>query len=239
VSYAVAIPTPRTPQIGRALALTLPLYSEAGVLQTVASGTITVRLGSQVLVDELAITPGAPPSYTLLATATQDLAPSDEYQEIWTTPLGQFTHGGFLVRHAYYSTVNDTHLQERHPELLQLLPPGETTAEKFRRQANEKIQRDLLKQGRRPWLIVDAWALHDAEKFLALHTWANDAAMRTSGTSDYLRLAREYLAAYEREMGSVSFRFDESESGQASSAMESAEASGIVLSAGPRRRRVA
>lgn len=241
MSYSVALALPRMPQIGRQTALTLPVYSEAGTLQTLGAGTVTVRLGSRVLVDEASYTPGTPGSYTLLAAATEDEAPSDDYQEVWTTDLGVFTVGGYLVRYGYYPTVTDTHLQERHPELLSQLPPGETTAEKFRRQAAEKVQRDLLKQGRRPWLIVDPWALHDAEKFMALHVWANDAAQRTSGSSEFSRLQREYLALYEREMSSLSFRYDDAETGVVSENSEvSAQAGAVVLTAGrPRKRRAA
>jgi hypothetical protein len=244
MGYRVNRTLPRTVEIGRAQTLTLPIVSDAsGAMTPTGASTLTVRLGSLTLLDEVSVTLGPPPSYSLLAATTTDQAPSDEYQEVWTLAgLGTFTWSGYLVRYGYYPTLSDTHLEQRHPEILSLLPPGETTAEKYRVAAGERVQRELIKKGRRPWLIVDSWALHDAELYFALHLWAQDAKQRTRNDSTYAELSREYLAQFQHELGpgGVQFRYDEDQDGLIdSSQVETATSSGIVLSAGPRRRRVA
>jgi hypothetical protein len=243
MAYRVNLTLPRTPEIGRALSLTLPIVSDGNAAQTASGGTLTVRLGSLTLLDEVAITSAGPPaSYSLLAATTEDQAPSAEWQEIWTlTGLGTFTWSGYLVRYSFRSTLADAHLEQRHPEILSLLPPGEATAEKYRVAASEQVQKDLIKKGRRPWLVVDSWALHDAELYFALHLWAQDARMRTAGASasTYRELADEYLAQYRAELGpgGVTFRYDGDEDGVVNGdQVETAVSSGIVLSAGPRRR---
>lgn len=246
MGYRVNLSLPRTAEIGRSNVLTLPIVDDAGATQTPGSGsTLTVRLGTLVLLDEVAVPAAAPAAYTMTAGTTTGQAPSAEYQEIWTLAgLGTFTWSGFLVRYAYYPTVTETHLLQRHPELLDLLPAGETTAEKYLIAAADQVQKALMKRGRRPWLVVDSWALHDAELYYALHLWAQDARMRTAGapSNTYRELAAEYLQGFKDELGpnGVQFRYDDDEDGVVSAdQVETPVASGVVLTGGPRRWRVA
>jgi hypothetical protein len=236
--YRIDQPLPRIVELGRAATLPLPIRSDANAAQTLVSATLTVRLGSTILLDAVAATTlGPPASYSLLAATTTDLSPSDEWLESWATDLGVFTYSGYLVRSAYHSHVTDSALQQLHPEFLGFLPPGETTGEKFRVAATEQIQRDLIKKGRRPWLIFDEWALYDAERYFAMHLWANDRAVSTSGDSDYARLAADYLEKYRAEWGTVSFRYDLDEDGAIDEdETETASPGGITLTAGRPRR---
>jgi hypothetical protein len=237
MAYRVEMPLPRVVEIGRTATLDLPVRTAAGAVVEVTSGTLTVKLGSVVLVDEASIVAGSATvdaTYSLLGTVHDDLEPSDDYLETWTTPVGVFTVSGYLVLTAYHSHVTDTALEGYHPELLDLLPPGETTAEKFRTMASERVQRELIKRGRRPWLIFDEWALYDSESYLALSYWASDASLRTTGTTDYARLAREYMTMFQSDWNAVAFRYDEDEDGDISEGeeMETAAPAGITLTAG-------
>lgn len=234
----VGLSLPREVERGRAASLTLPLLSDAGAEQTVSSGTLSVWLGGTVVLDEVPVAPGPPASYALTGPTTADLALSSEWLEVWTTDLGVYQVAGHLVRRAYYSRVTDVDLQRVHPEILHLLPPGETSAEKFRVLASEKLQRELLNKGRRPWLVFEPTALLDAEVALALHYWAQDAHMRTSGTSVYAGLSRDFWTSFEREWDRVSFAYDEDEDGLVDATQtESAAPAGVVLTAGRPRSR--
>jgi hypothetical protein len=240
MAYRIGLTLGREVVRGRAMSLTLPLVDDAGNAQTAAAGaTLSVWLGSTLLLDEVEVVEGPPASYALTALEVPaTLALSAEWLEVWTTSLGVFTVSGWLVRRGYASRVTDSTLQQVHPEILHLLPPGETTAEKFRVKASEKIQRELLNKGRRPWLVFEVTALLDAEVYLALHYWAQDAAMRTSGTSTYATLAREFWAAFEREWARVSFNYDADEDGLIDEAdKQTAEPSGILLTQGRSRSR--
>jgi hypothetical protein len=216
VAYRVQLELPRVVQIGRAASLTLPVVSDAGGAQTASSGTLTLTIGGTTVLDAVAITVGPPASYSLLAATTESLAPSESYTETWTLAgVDRFTHTGYLCRKAYFSHVTDATLQDIHPELLDLLPPGEVTAEKPRTAASKWLQRKLLNKGRRPWLVWDEWALVEPEQWYALGLWASDAALRVSGAaaSEYKAKALEYRDRADREFEAVVFRYDADETG--------------------------
>ncbi len=217
MAYRVAIDLPRVVQIGRAASLTLPVHSDAGGQQTASSGTLTVTVGGVTVLNEVSVTPGPPASYALLAASTSSLGPSESWVETWTLAgLDRFTHTGYIVRQAYYSHLTDSAMEDVHPELLSLLPPGEVTAERARRAASGWLQRRLLNKGRRPWLVWDQWALHEPELWRALGIWANDAALRVNGggaASEYKARAKEYMDRADAEFDAVSFRYDSEQTG--------------------------
>ena len=236
----IGIRLPREVQRGRAATLTLPVYADDGTELAPASGTLTIKVGGSVIVDAVPVSSVGPPvSYSLLAATTESLALSEEWLETWTLDIGVLTHTGYLVRTGYVSRLTDAVLQGLHPEILDQLPPGETTAQKFRVAATEQVQRDLIKRGRRPWLVFDAWALLDAECYYALYLWAQDRRQATSGSSEWARLSSEYLARYRNEMDTATFRYDEGETGTVDADVtETASPPALFLTAGPRRRQV-
>lgn len=238
MSNRVQLSLPRIVQRGEATSLTLPLRSEADAELTATSGTLTVKLGSKTLVDAAALSAFGPPvSYSLLAATTTDESLSEEWLEIWDLDIGTYTHAGYLVRYPYHSHVTDAALTDLHAEILYHLPPGETTAEKYRRSAKETIERRLIAKGRRPWLIVDAWALYDAERHLAVSLWASDTAARVKDAIQYTRLAAEHERKYERAFDGVTFRYDEDSDGTIADGEEQQAAQPILtLSAGRSRR---
>jgi hypothetical protein len=214
VAYRVELSLPRVVQIGRSASLTLPVRNDADAQQTASGGTLTLTVGGVTVLDAVVIAPGPPASYALLAATTEDLSPSDEWVETWTlTGVERFTHTGFLVRKGYYSHVTDAALEQVHPELLQLLPPSETSAEKFRVQSSEWIQRQLLNKGSRPWLIWDEWALFDADQWYSLALWTNDLAFRTPNSQDLKERAKDYFDRAKAAFDGVSFRYDRDETG--------------------------
>lgn len=238
----VDLQTARVVQRGRAASLTLPLVSADGSTVTATSGTLTIRLGSRTLLDEYDLSGGdgsfgPPASYSLAASLTADEGLSDQWTEIWNLDVGEVVWTGFLVRHAYRSTVTDTALQKRHPEILSLLPPGESTAEKYRTAAVERVERMLLQVGRRPHLVFDRWALHDLELYHTVAAWAADTAMRVADPASYLRLAADYERKAELEWSRATFRYDDEEDGIVDDEPAEAAAPMVVLSAGPGRRR--
>lgn len=238
MAYRVQLELPRVVQIGRAASLTLPVYSDAGGQLTASSGTLTVTSGGATLLDEVAVTVGPPASYSLLAATTASLAPSDTWVETWTlVGIDRIVHTGSLVRMGYFSRLTDSGMEDVHPEVLDLLPAGETTAERFRRSASGWMQRKLLSKGRRPWLIWDQDALYEPELWRALGLWANDAASRVQSASaqaDYARRAREYLDRADALFGEVSFRYDAEESGSVDVESTTTAAPAVIMMSGQR-----
>lgn len=209
---------PRTVERGKLTTLTLPLRDESDAVQTLTSATLTITVGSKVLVNGATVsTLGPPASYSLAASVTENESLTSEYLEVWETDLGTFQVSGYLVRRAYHSHVTEGDLTSRYPGILKDLPPEDLKAghgtKRYRTLAYERTQRRLLAKGRRPWLIFDPWALVDAEANLALHYWAAEAAIRFQDAPTYLRLKKQFGDQYEKLWGEVTFREDTGETG--------------------------
>lgn len=215
MTYRVELPLSRVVVRGEAATLTLPVRDDTDAEQTASSGTISIYLGTTTLVDAASVTSVGPPaSYSLLAATTTDQVLSDEWVEVWDLDgLDTFTVRGYLVRRGYHSRVTDKSLKDKHPEILSTLPQGETTSERFRRSASETIQRKLIAQGRRPWLIFDSDSLYEIEVYLALALWARDCWSRSVGGPDWLELAEVYDGKAESLWTQQSFGYDADEDG--------------------------
>lgn len=218
MSLIVRHQLPRIVQRNAAEALTLDVYSAASVQQTASAATVTIKLGSTVIVDAAAATSlGPPASYTLAAATTENENLSDQYLEIWTVTISgtvyTFRHSGHLVRHKFYPTIIDTDLTDRDSDLLNIVPSSVTDLSQYREAARKRIERDLLRKGRRPWLIFDSYELVDAHIALSLHFFYSDQAIAI-GDGRYREAATAYMDEYKTSMAEVNFRYDSNESGE-------------------------
>jgi len=229
---------PRIVERGVAATLSLDVYSDAGTQQTPASGTVTVTVGSAVIVDAAVITPAAPSTYALLAAATADQSLSDEYLEVWTVVISGTTYTfqveGYLVRRAYHAAITDTDLTDRHTELASFLTDLDiTTYQKYRDEANVELQTDLLAKGRRPWLIFDRAVTRRLHVFKSLALIAADFESAI-GNGKYARMMKRYEDRYTALLASDNFRYDRNESGTIDSGAREATAGPVMVTAGPR-----
>ena len=232
---------PRIVERGVAASLTMPVYSAAGVEQTATVATLTLTDGAETILSAVAATSlGPPAAYSLLAATSQARGLSERWLEVWSLTIGgvvyTFRRSGYLVRHAFHASITDTDLTALHADLLDLLPSGTTDLSAYRSRAAEKIERDLIKKGRRPHLIFDSWALLDAHVALTLHYIFRDFAS-SIGDGRYQTLAGEYLAQFGAEFDSCKFSYDASESGTPADSALEATAPMIVLTSGPTHRR--
>jgi hypothetical protein len=235
MSLAVPHQLPRIVERGVAQTLDLDVRAADGTQQTASVGALTIRLGSRSL---LTVTPslGPPASYALLADATENEPLSNDWLEVWTLTIsGQvyaFKRSGYLVRHAFHPTIGDSDLTDRDSDLLSLLSPTDTTLQKYREQARQRMERDLLRKGRRPWLIFDSYDLCDAHIALSLAMAYRDLHMKVSDG----RYEAEYkarLEEYEKALASASFRYDDAESGVIDNPTPAASQGPLILSAAP------
>ena len=239
MSLVVAHQLPRIVERGVATALTLDVYSAASVQQTCTAASVTVTLGSTVLVDSAsATTLGPPASYTLPAATTEDEGLSDQYLEVWTVTISgaqhRFRRSGHLVRHAFHPTIIDSDLTDHDSDLLNITASGTSNLSQYRETARKRIERDLLRKGRRPWLIFDTYELVDSHISLALHLFYKDQHIAI-GDGRYKEAADQYLADYTRFFSQINFRYDTDESGTVSEEQRVAGASVIRLHSGNRK----
>lgn len=232
---------PRVVERGVAVSLTADVYDAAGGQLTPTAGSITIRDGSEVVVDAAAVTSFGPPAdYSLAGSVTSSRALSERWVEEWSLTISAtpyvFRRAGYIVRHAFYPTLTDTDLYARYSDLSDLRDPDQASYEAQREAARERIERDLIKKGKRPWLVFDSWALYDAHLALTGHIIFNDFAT-SIGDGRYkeeaLRLHDEYL----REMDSCNFRYDVDETGDVTSTSQVSPVPTVILSGAPRMRR--
>jgi hypothetical protein len=195
-------------------------WFEDNVLMSPTACTVTLKQGSTVLLDEVAATTigGPTDSATLdiLAALTTDLSFSDTILELWTftggAPPFQVTarRSGHLVRSILYPLIHDSDLLARHQRLNDIRPPTLNTFEPYRDTAWEVLNRDLIKQGRRPELILDSYAIIDMHIFKSLELIFRDA-ITFVGDGRYNDLAVMYAEKYTDEWQTVVFRYDRNE----------------------------
>lgn len=227
---------PRFVEVGVAQTLTIDVYSDAGTLQTVTAATLTVTLGAEKILDAVTATPSTHTNYALLAATTTDREPSADYLEVWRCTIGgvvyPFRVPGYLVRHAYYPSITDTDLTDRHAELATFATQTGEGFQSKRDEANVELQLDLLRRGRRPWLVFDVFVLRRAHIFKTLEMLFNDY-MSVVGDGKYERLRDHYAAQYAACMADDNFRYDSSQTGTIDSSDRQSISGPVFVTAGP------
>jgi len=240
MSLTVRHQLPRIVVRGVEQSLDLDVYNAASAQQTCSAATVTIKIGGRVIVDAASATSlGPPAAYTLPAATTEDEGLSDLYLEVWSVTIGgtdyTFRRSGHLVRHAFYPTITDTDLTDRDSDLLNIVPASVTDLSKWREGARKRIERDLLRKGRRPWLIFDSYELSDAHIALSLHLFYRDQHIAI-GDGRYKEAAAEYLGEYNEAMASIAFRYDTNETGDIDEEERTSATSILRLTSSPRSR---
>lgn len=215
--------------------LTADVRDEAGTAQTVTSGVITVTDGAETIVDAATVTPGTGATYGLNATVTTSRAYSDQLLERWTLLIAgtsyEFTRPAYLVRSLFTPVLTPTDLLTEYSDLDEIRSPDLTSWEAKVTDARERIERELIKSGRRPDMIFDSWAFFDAHRHLVCHLIFKDAKS-SIGDGRYAELADWHHAEFLREMGSVQFRYDTAKAGEITSTSTDSAVNTVILSSG-------
>ncbi len=187
------------------------------------AGTFTLKQGGKVLIDAAPCTTlgGSlqSASYDILAADTAAESLGSDYLELWTltaipghspSETVTFRRSATLVLSALWPMVTDVDLVARHSRLDDLLPPAETNWARYRELAWEILNRDLIKKGRRPSLILDSYALIDAHIFKTLELIFRDLSTLV-GDGRYTEFSILYGEAYTGEFEVIQFRYDRDE----------------------------
>lgn len=224
-SFRFSPPTglPRMILRGQDQTLDISWFVENSLITTITGATLTLKQGSRVLLDAVPATTlgagGVSATYDLTAAQVPDtLSFSDTMLEIWTltgtvfgTPAEVTTRrSGHLVRTILYPLINDADLISRHRRIEDIRPPGITNFAQYRDLAWEVLNRDLIKKGRRPELILDSYSLVDMHVYKSLELIFRDA-ITFVGDGRYNDLADMYNDAYREEFENVQFRYDRNE----------------------------
>ena len=208
--------------MGQDVVLTCPIYL-GGALVAPTEGTVSVYDEAGVaVVDAADVTiAGSIAQYTAAGSLTSDRSPSAGWRVEWDLTLT----GGDVVRPrstAYvvlrrlYPTIADADIAKRVPALAVDFAGRPTTATTYQNQiedADTEVQRRLITAGRRPWLIVDAWALREVWLTLAI-ALIYDGLTGTAGSGDpYTERAAHFRGLFEGAWTTATTQLDWDQNG--------------------------
>lgn len=220
--YTARFVLPDLIERGIANTLRCPLYLD-GALVAPSSGTISIYDASntaQVSGASATIT-GSVATYSYSPSASLTLG--DNWRVEYTLTVSGATvyarNDAALVRARLRNPVTDADLYSR---MSSLNPSNQTVIhslsdlQDYLDASWQEIQRRLINKGRRPWLAMSPSSFYDASLWLALSLIFDDFATRLNEA--YAAQAATFRERYEAAWRELTFRYDESDSGQADAA---------------------
>jgi hypothetical protein len=213
--YTVRQDLPYLIELGRDTVLTCPVYHD-GALVAPTSGTITIYDATNTaVVSAVAVTiSGSIAQYTVLAATTTSLQPAEGWRVEWVLTLtgGDVVRPrstAYLVRYRLFPTIADADVAKRVPRLATTFagrPNVRTSYQDLIEEADTEIQRRLINAGRRPWLVVDPWALRECWLTLTI-ALAYDSIVATPDDPSVER-ATHYRAQFEAAWTAATLQLD-------------------------------
>lgn len=221
-NYVPNLPRPDEIERGKDQTLECAVYSGADP-SAPSSGTCTVydANGAVVKTGSVTVTLSVA-TFALLAADTSSLDLGSAWRVEWALVMGDtrtytFRNPAALVLRRLYPVLTDLDLtQGRYSDLSRYLPTGSTSWEAYRTSAWDEINRILLRDQRRPWLITDATAFKDVHRELTLSLIFQDlgSTQRKSGDRDWLGLATYHRDAFKSAWKQLNFDFDTDHDGR-------------------------
>lgn len=223
----------------KTVTLSMPVYTTGASPTSPSSGTFTLYDGSKVVVVTGAVTVAASvATFTVTAAVLPiTLSLSDAWQEEWEMTVDgvveTIRRDCYLCLRSLYNVVNEAMLLRRVTDLYNLKPASMANFQGFIDEAWASVQGRLLQDGRRPYLVMNSWALKDCalETTLAFIFSDLDTYM---GDGRYQAKAAEHAAAADKAFTLLRLEYDESETNQRASAVDSVAAVPVIYTNTPR-----
>lgn len=226
---------------GRDTVLSCPVYAgDALSAPTLSGSSITVYDESNTaIVNAQAVTiVGSIAEYTIPAALTTSRNPSSGWRVEWTlaglsgAPGPQvFRSSAYLVRYRLFPTIAGADIGKRIPALATSFAGRPTTATTYSdaiEEADTEVQRRLIVNQRRPWLIVEPWVLREAWLTLAIAIVYEGLAAVSTEEGPYMERAKYYRQLFEDAFGTASSSMDWDQDGSADSTKRTPARPGVV-----------
>jgi len=218
--------------------LSMPVYTESATPVAPSAGTFNLYDAAKTLITTGAVTvTGGVATYTVTAAMLPaTLSLSDAWQEEWVLTVNGVVEtvrrDCYLCLRTLYNVVNEAMLLRRVTDLNNLRPSTLSSFQGFRDEAWASVNSRLLQDGRRPFLILNSWALKDVllDTTLAYIFEDLDTYM---GDGRYAARAKEHREAAERGFLSLRLEYDTSQSNKRSEADDSVAAVPVIYTNTP------
>jgi hypothetical protein len=225
---------PVTIERGADTVLTLDLRDANGEVAIPESVSLVIRSGGVTLDTFTAdIDSAGAVTVDLPGDASSEWALTDALLLEWSVTiegsLYRYRVTGAVCLTAYEPTITASDVFDRYPALRAAL--DESSIGSLILSTSGEIQRRIMEKGRRPYLIMDRWAVADAHLDLAL--WRiMDAADNALSDDRWRRAAEKHEEGYASRWASLSFRYDLAESGDVATASPEPASPVLILTAG-------
>ena len=218
---------------GRSNKIKCPVFRD-GAAVAPSSGTVTIYdAGEAAVVDGASVTISDDvaeynvPAGTL--PSSRDLEPGWVFRWTLTMPDGvahTFKTIGGLARSALYPVITDADLTGAKATLTNLRPASKTSWQDYIDDAWRDITDRIESGGRRPHLIMEPGALRGCHKARTYELIFADLAL--NGGPQFLDMARDSRAEYERAWAELRFTYDEDDDGFGASARKKQAAAATI-----------
>jgi hypothetical protein len=204
---------PRFLERAKAVTVTLALTEgEYGV--AVASGTYTLLDGDRTSIQTGTVTVTAVQgvvSFAVLA-ASVTVDPADDWQEEWALTFSDgrvdtFRRDVYVCRRLLHPTASEQHLQRRVSDILVIQPDPTAQFE----EAWDDTLEALIKSGKKPYLILNAWALRKTHVARTLSYIFRDAAAYVEEGGRYTTEQAAWLKEAETQFAEMRLEYDATE----------------------------
>lgn len=215
-TYSVDSQLPSFYERERSATVTLPVYAGGSSPVVPDSGTFTLYDITKAVVVTGAVTfVGGVATYTVPAVSLPATAVlSAFWQEEWVLTFGThvetFRRDAYLCLRLLHNVVTETMLVRRVSDLAAIRPPTITSYEPYIQEAWGIVQRTLLQDGRRPYLVMNDYAFADWACALTLEMAFRDFATYT-GEGRFSTEAEKYRADADKAFDRLKLEYDVSQ----------------------------
>lgn len=224
----------------KAQTLSMPLYRDGLTPAAPTTGTFNLYDQSKVVVvtGAVTITSGIATYPVLAASIPVTTNLSNEWQEEWVLTLSDgevctIRRDCYLCLRSLYNVVNEAMLIRKQSDLGTLRPPNKTSFQGYIDEAWSDVQGHLLKDGKRPFLIMDPWCLKSLTLNRTLQYIMDDLEIYMGSEGRYAQLAKKYKEAADVALTELKLEYDLSQSNLRSAADDSAAAVPVIYTNTP------
>jgi hypothetical protein len=217
----------------KSVTVSMPVFEFGAVPVTPTAGTFTLYDGSKVVVTTGAVTfvAGVATYRVLAAVLPVSVGLSDDWQEEWALTVGgdveTIRRDAYLCLRSFYNVVNEMMLLRRVSDLNNLRPSSMSSFQGYINEAFAAVQTRLLQSGKRPFLVMNAWALKGVTLATTLQYIFSDLDTYM-GDGRYAAKTKEYAEEADKEFNSLKLEYDYSQTNQRANADDSAPATPVI-----------
>ena len=203
----------------KALTVRMPLYEDGQSPVIPVSGTFTLYNASKVAVTTGSVTVGTNgiASFDVIAIVLPDTTPlSDKWLEEWVLTLQDgrvetIRRDAYVCLRMLYNVVSEVMLLRRVSDLNDLKPPNKSNFHGYIDEAWNDTNVAIIQQGKRPYLIMNSYALKNIVFNRTLQYIFEDLETYM-GEGRYSKRATEYAKLADDAFDDLKMEYDTSES---------------------------